>query len=87
MVFTSTSGGPTSAAIRSMRLFAVAGSVVSAASRTDAVREFAQRLLVPVDRHYGQTAIGEGDGGGAARANRRRPSRSLPWRSSGSRSS
>src|SRR6266542_3294388 len=33
MVFTSTSGGPTSPAIRSMRLFAAAGSVVSATSR------------------------------------------------------
>jgi hypothetical protein len=33
MVFTSTSGGPTSSAIRSMRLFAAAGSVVSATSR------------------------------------------------------
>jgi len=33
MVFTSTSGGPTSPAIRPMKLFAAAGSVVSATSR------------------------------------------------------
>jgi hypothetical protein len=40
MVFTSTSGGLTSSAIRSMRFFAAVGSVVSATSGADTVGEF-----------------------------------------------
>ena len=60
IVFTSTSGGPTSLAIRSMSCVATAGSVVSAASRRTLVGKLAQPALVPVDRHHAEAASGEG---------------------------
>jgi hypothetical protein len=52
MVFTSTAGGPTSAAIRSMSLAATAGSVVSGHLAADTAGEVKQSSLVPVDRHH-----------------------------------
>jgi hypothetical protein len=58
MVFTSTSGGPTSAAIRSTTLRAAAGSVGSAASwRMPAGSSFSP-FVAPVDPDHGEPREG-----------------------------
>jgi len=58
-VFTSTAGGPTSAAIRSMSL---ASGVCGVGQLTaDTAGEVKQSPLAPVDRHHKAGASGQGD--------------------------
>jgi hypothetical protein len=59
MVFTSTSGGPTSAAIRSTTLRAAAGSVGSAVSRRMPSGSSFSPLLAPVGPDHGEPGGGQ----------------------------
>ena len=79
MVFTSTAGGPTSAAIRSMSL---ASGVCGVGQLTaDTAGEVKQSPLAPVDRHHKAAASGQGDRRRAAKLTRLRRPQSLPVRS------